>query len=76
MSSSIKLHPTVYFPAFLRESVQNPCQKISVVESVFNKITGIDFRPATLLKRCFHQGRFLFLVKLRGLQCRATILLK
>ena len=39
-----------------RRILQNPCQKISVLESVCNKITGIDFRP--LLKRNFHQGGF------------------
>ena len=41
-----------------RGTLQNPCQKVSVVESVFNKIAGMDSRDAFLLKRSFHQGCF------------------
>ena len=37
---------------------ENPCQKTPVMESVFNKITGMDSRPAFFLKRNFHPGRF------------------
>ena len=29
-----------------RGTLQNPCQKIPVVQSAFNKITGMDSRPA------------------------------
>ena len=38
---------------------ENPCPKTPVMESVFNKITGMDSRPAFFLKRNFHPGRFL-----------------
>ena len=41
-----------------RGTLQRPCQKIPVVESVFNKIASMDSRPAFMLKRSFHQGRF------------------
>ena len=41
-----------------RGILHNPCQKIPVVEFVFNNIAGIDSKPAFLLKRNFHQGCF------------------
>lgn len=71
---------------YKRGIMLKPCQKISVVESVFNKITGIDFTPSTEEK--FPPRRFSFgyiemsapphsgltwtfaLVKLRVLHCR------
>ena len=37
---------------------QNPCQKISVMKSHFNKIVVVDSTPVVLLKRSFHQGSF------------------
>ena len=52
------LRRTIFSKIFKRGILQNPCQKVSVVESAFEKITGIDFRPAALLKRSFHQVGF------------------
>ena len=43
----------------IRHNLQNPCQNIPVMESVFNEIIGMDSRPAFLLKRSSHQGHFL-----------------
>ena len=39
-----------------RAILRNPCRKNSVEESVFNKIKGINSKPATSPIRSFHQG--------------------
>ena len=40
-----------------RVTVQNPCRKNSVVQSLFNETAGINSRPATLVKKKNrHQG--------------------
>ena len=41
-----------------RDALQNPCQILLVVKSVFNKITGMDSRLAFLLERSFLEGCF------------------
>ena len=65
MSLSIKLQPVSWrhltlsgreiskkiFKNFKRAILENPCKKICVVESAFNRITGIDSRYVTLLKK-------------------------
>ena len=38
-----------------RVTVKNPYGKTSVLESVFNEITGINSRLASLLKKSLHQ---------------------
>ena len=47
-----------FYKILKRGTLQNPCQIIPVVESVFNKIAGMDSTPAFLLKRSFHEGCF------------------
>ena len=41
-----------------RAILQNSRGKTFVAKSVFIEIAGIDFKPATKLKRNFHQGGF------------------
>ena len=38
-------------------TLQVPCQIVPVVESVFNKIAGMNSRPAFSLKKSFHKGK-------------------
>ena len=35
--------------------MKKPCAKTSVLESVSNEISGINFRLASLMKKSFHQ---------------------
>lgn len=48
-----------FFEFFKVHILQNPCWKISTVESVFNKIAGTNSRAGTLLKRTLRQEGFL-----------------
>ena len=63
---------------------QNPCQVIPVVEFVFNKVAGMDSRPAFVLKNVSTMDEFswlvqsaltltLVLVKVQDVHCRAAL---
>ena len=55
----ITVKPRRNFSEILKRGTwENSCQKTPVMESVFNKITEMDSRPALFLKRNFHPGHF------------------
>ena len=45
----------VFLDNLKRVTVKNPYGKTSVLESVFNEITGINSRLASLVKKSLHQ---------------------
>ena len=58
MFKYLKISHIIFSEIIKRAILQKACEKNSLVESIFNKIAGIDSGPATLLQRIVQQGGF------------------